>query len=168
MKLCSKCKQEKPLADYCKDAQKSDGLHPHCKSCRREAHKVRYVPRSRPTTESRFWAKVRKGADGECWLWTGSLWGGGYGQFWDGADTVPAHVYSFKLSGQDLPRGLLVCHRCDVRNCVNPDHLFAGTYGDNNRDTRDKGRRFQPDVSGENNGRYKHGKYAGRKRGSRK
>lgn len=45
----------------------------------------------------------------------------------------------------------MVLHKCDVRNCVNPDHLYLGTQSDNMRDCRDRGRRFQPEIRGEKN-----------------
>jgi hypothetical protein len=51
-----------------------------------------------------------------------------------------AHRYIFSLENGDIPDGLLVCHKCDVRTCINPDHLFLGTHKDNTKDMIDKGR----------------------------
>jgi hypothetical protein len=39
-----------------------------------------------------------------------------------------------------IPKGKFVLHRCDVRSCANPDHLFIGTPYDNTRDMVNKGR----------------------------
>lgn len=107
------------------------------------------------SVEARFWAKVDKRAPDECWPWTASLDMKGYGQFWDGERRRPAHAYSFELFNGVLLGEFICCHHCDNPICVNPYHLFAGTVADNMRDMRDKGRRYQPDVKGENNGRAK-------------
>lgn len=80
-----------------------------------------------------------------CWLWTGSKTSFGYGQMsfgpHDGSRrTWPAHKVSWMLHKGDIPDGLFVCHQCDNPPCVNPDHLFLGTAGDNTRDCISKGR----------------------------
>jgi hypothetical protein len=78
----------------------------------------------------------RRGPD-ECWLWTGTLSSEGYGKF----GHEYAHRIALQLStGRLLEKGEHACHRCDVRSCVNPAHLFAGTATDNNRDMIAKGR----------------------------
>ena len=86
----------------------------------------------------RFWSKVRK-SDG-CWEWTGSV-AKTYGKFWDGKRSVRAHRFSWELhNGREVPAGKCICHHCDNRLCVRPDHLFDGTQKDNVHDARAKGR----------------------------
>lgn len=111
---------------------------------------------------ARFWAKVRRSADDECWMWTAATDRQGYGQFWNPARRTMdlAHRVAYELAYGDLPArpdgargatGALVCHRCDVPGCVNPRHLFVGEQSDNMRDMEAKGRRRSP--SGEHNPR---------------
>lgn len=89
----------------------------------------------------RFWLKVDRGTANECWLWTGAKNGNGYGNFSvrHGA-TMPAHRFSHALHGGELPAGLVVRHRCDVKTCVNPTHLTLGTQADNMADMVERGR----------------------------
>lgn len=91
---------------------------------------------------ARFWAKVEK-SDG-CWLWTASLVEG-YGRFYRfGSINAKAHRFSFELAAGPIPDGMLVCHTCDNRKCVRPEHLFLGTPSDNMRDAVQKGRLVTP------------------------
>lgn len=91
--------------------------------------------------EDRFWAKVDKsaGPDG-CWLWTGYTERGGYGRITDYWTKHLTHRYSYELAHGTIPEGMQVCHTCDVRNCVNPAHLWLGTLKDNMLDASTKGR----------------------------
>ena len=95
-------------------------------------------PNSAMSTIERFWSKVRK--TDTCWLWGGTLTGTGYGLFYiRGQGKVRAHRAAWILAGRELPEGLLVLHRCDVKLCIRIEHLFVGTHADNSRDAASKG-----------------------------
>jgi hypothetical protein len=90
----------------------------------------------------RFWKHFQSDANG-CWEWQGALSAAGYGRIvrpGSAATSAPAHRVSWELHNGPIPDGLCVCHKCDNRKCVRPDHLFLGTQGDNNRDRDAKGR----------------------------
>jgi hypothetical protein len=85
-----------------------------------------------------------------CWLWTGALTRKGYGHMClASGKTMTAHRRSWQLHYGEIPPGMHVLHRCDVRCCVNPDHLFLGTNQDNTDDKVRKGR--QGRMHGEKN-----------------
>lgn len=93
----------------------------------------------------RFWAKVEYDTNGGCWLYSGAQESRGYGAFNPtGKHQMKAHRYAWAVTRGDIPPGMLVCHKCDVRACVNPAHLFLGTSADNNRDMIAKGRGRTP------------------------
>lgn len=80
-------------------------------------------------------------SDTGCWIWQSSIVSGGYGAFMASyKKTVRAHRRAYELFVGPIGAGLIVCHACDNRLCVNPSHLFLGSKKDNTQDMLKKGR----------------------------
>lgn len=121
-----------------------------CGSCR--AKKRRYGSYagafSPKTIEDKFWPNVLR--TDTCHLWTAYVEPAGYGKLRVGNTNQRTHRIAWQLhTGMPVPDNLLVLHKCDVRNCVNPEHLFLGDHEDNVRDMDEKGRRAKSSLRGE-------------------
>lgn len=99
--------------------------------------------RCKTMSHDRFWSHVLQTP--ECWLWLGPI-SKGYGllkigSLRDGSRrNIRAHVLSWERRNGKVPEGMFVLHKCDVRHCVRPSHLFLGTADDNSKDMMTKGR----------------------------
>ena len=91
-----------------------------------------------PTFWQRFWERVDRGEG--CWLWCGLRLATGYGQIRTPDDSQElAHRVAWKWAYGEIPHGKYVLHRCDIKLCVRPDHLYLGGAKENARDAIEAG-----------------------------
>lgn len=112
-----------------------------------------YTPRALATLPVRLESGIIRLTECGCWIWMGSLDPGGYGTIKTFGKNEKTHRASWKAFVGPIPDGLKVLHTCDIRCCINPDHLFIGTQADNVADMIAKGR--GPNCRGERNANSK-------------
>jgi hypothetical protein len=107
-------------------------------------HQPARRPRPRGPLPIRFNRHViRPDNPDACWGWSAALFESGYPAI---AAEPPdrsmllGHRVSYELHVGPIPKGMCVLHRCDVRSCTNPAHLFIGSKADNNQDKISKRR----------------------------
>lgn len=111
------------------------------------------IKRKKKTSEQKFWEKVDKKEEDECWEWKACKDTCGYGIIWYNKKNTKTHRFSWILHYGKIPKGTEVCHHCDNPPCVNPKHLWMGTHRSNMLDMRAKNRGSI--TKGEKNGSHK-------------
>lgn len=108
------------------------------------------MPYPKIPLETRFWMKVDKRGENDCWLWTGAADWDGYGVIINNGKNIRASRLSLELAGRPLKPENFACHNCpngDNPRCVNPNHLFEGTHRENTDDMIKKGRSLTGEKS---------------------
>ena len=98
----------------------------------------------------KFLSRYEKITETGCWLWTGSLGGGGYGRAVLNKIHDNQHRQSWRAHYGEIPIGKCVLHKCDVKMCGNPKHLYLGTHSENSLDSfrRQIRKPFPPEKRG--------------------
>ena len=96
------------------------------------------------TGSETFWAQVDKSGANGCWLYKGTIGFEGYGYVGRGSGErrkqYQAHRFAWIDTNGEIPKEKCLLHKCDVRHCVNPNHLYLGDRKDNSRDCYERGR----------------------------
>lgn len=93
------------------------------------------------TLKDRLIEKIKINPENGCWEWQAAMMQSGYGKISIRRSVhTGAHRASYTVFNGEIPDGMVICHKCDNKKCINPDHLFIGTYLDNSKDAQSKGR----------------------------
>ena len=81
----------------------------------------------------------RECKDTGCWLWEGHKYSNGYGAIKAFGKMKLVHRMAYELYNGPIPNGAEILHSCDVKNCINPDHLRSGSHAENMQEATERG-----------------------------
>jgi hypothetical protein len=139
---CAQCGLEKPEKSFAH--RRGTWIDKKCYVCRtgrKIREKLIQPGKYLETLEQRLLRWMRFNRQTGCWEWSGSVGSHGYGQVSFQRQRYTAPVAAWLAWRGKIPKGMQVLHKCDVRRCFNPAHLWLGTQLDNMRDMDSKGRR---------------------------
>ncbi len=105
------------------------------------------IPELSADEVKRFWSRVNRGTEEECWEWLGCTVRGGYGQIWFSGKKYAAHRVAYVLAKGAIPQDKIVMHIFDNSGCCNPGHIKLGTLSENTIDSCIKMRRARFSAS---------------------
>ena len=98
------------------------------------------MPRPRIPLSEKIERNITRIPESGCWIWMSTIEKSGYGRVCSGKKPFYAHRVSYEQKHGPIPSGMMALHHCDVRCCVNPDHIFVGTQQNNMTDKVSKNR----------------------------
>lgn len=129
------------LEDCNRDSEKVGLCHSHYQRFSRNGKDFDKSPIKEMTILGRFKHKMGIKNQNSCIEYMGEKSSDGYGKFYTSKKIYTmAHRMAYELFIGNIPKGMLVCHKCDNPSCINPEHLWLGTHHDNMQDMADKGR----------------------------
>ena len=147
MQICNKCNLENKIkkpnlqCEKCLNNYKNEWSRKKknrlCSYCKKP-----YIPKGKDkqcSLHCKLLGNITK--NGDCWEWNLCQGRGGYGKITINRKTKPTHKVSFEFFKKEFDKELLVCHKCDNRKCINPDHLWQGTQKENIEDCIRKNRK---------------------------
>lgn len=105
-------------------------------------------------TRQRVFENTKVGGPDDCWLWLGAMDGESYGRIGIDGTSVKVHRVMYNIYFGEIG-DYQINHKCDIRNCVNPHHLYKGSQSENIQEMWDRGRRDKEEMRGENNPKSK-------------
>lgn len=155
VKSCG-CLQDEVRKTICKQNLSTNGWDETCKHCGKKfisrSHKQVYC-----SARCSFFGRIKKDEKTGCIEWQGNINNQGYGVLRSEENKrkmVSAHRFVWELFNGKIPDGMCICHKCDNRKCVNIEHLFLGTWYDNNHDRSIKGRSGKRKYTDDERKRY--------------